>query len=363
MTKKELPPLIIGEYEYKYPIVQGGMSVDIAGVNLFLAVTKEGGLSFLGGVGLGYCSDYFRKQHKPYFEADRLALRDQLDQIRKINPGAKPAVNILCATVNYDNLVRTTVENGAKIIASGAGLPLNLPKLTADYDDVALVPIVASAQGVRIICQRWWKTDKRLPDAIVIEDPKTAGGHLGLTPKQNMDDEEFKPEIAIPESLTWLEDFLKKIGMSGVNIPIIPAGGIWGRVDIDKRLVLGASAVQMATRFVCTEECDAQLAFKQKYLEAKAEDIVIIKSPVGIPGRAIKTKFLDRVSNGEIKDGCPVSCLHDCTNQRKKGPYCIIKRLTQPNVENGIVFAGSNAWRSKERGIITVHQLFEELVS
>lgn len=359
--RKELPSFAIGEYIYKYPIVQGGMSVGVSGVGLHLAVTKEGGLSFLGGVGLGYRSDYFRKQHKSFFEADRLVLRDKLLKIREIDPDATPAVNFLCAAVGYDSLVRTAVENGAKTIASGAGLPLKLPQLTEGHPKVKIVPIVASAQGVRIICQRWWKMYRRLPDAIVIENPKTAGGHLGLTPKQDIDDEEFKPEIAIPDSLTWLEDFKKKIGMTGANTPIIAAGGIWTYEDILKVLKLGASAAQLGSRFVCTEECDAPLAFKEKYLEAKQEDIVLIKSPVGIPGRAIKTKLLDMVSEGKIKDGCPIGCLASCTNRddEEGGPYCIIRRLTEPNVENSIVFAGSNAWRSEK--IVPVHQVFEEL--
>ncbi len=365
MVENKLPPLNIGKHTYKYPIVQGGMSVDIAGVELFLAVIKEGGLSFLGGVGAGYNSDYFQKQHLPFFIADRFALRDKLHQIKESNPEADPAVNLLCAASDYDQLVITAVENGAKIIASGAGLPLNLPKLTAEHPDVAIIPIVSSVQGVRIICQRWWRNDKRLPDAIVIENPKTAGGHLGLTPKQNIDDEEFKPEIAIPESLSWLEDFKKKIGMGGANIPIIAAGGIWDRGDLDRALGLGASAVQMGTRFVCTKECDAPLAFKEKYLKAKQDDIILIKSPVGIPGRAIKTEFLEEVSRGEIEDYCVANCLSSCDLRKFGKTYCIIQalaRVAEGRVEEGVTFAGSNAWRSKEQGIIPVHQIFEELV-
>lgn len=363
ISERKFAPLIIGDREYKKPIVQGGMSVGVSEEKLFLAVTEEGGLSFLGGIGLGYRSDYFRKQHKSFFEADRLALRDKLLRIKELKPDVEPNVNLLCAVADYDNLVRTAVKYGAKMIASGAGIPRKLPELVEGDDNVKLVPIMASAQGVRIICNLWWKAYRRLPDAIVIEDPLHAGGHLGVTPKQDMNDEQFRPEIAIPESLTWLEDFLKKIHMTGANIPVIPAGGYWTKEDFYRAFDLGASAVQFGSKFVCTEECDAPLAFKQKYIDAKKEDIIVIKSPVGFPGRVIKTQLLDMVSAGKIKDGCPIGCLDSCTNrddEEERGPYCIARRLTEPDIEKSIVFAGSSAWRSEK--IVTVHDVFTELV-
>lgn len=361
-TQRRLDPLIIGEYEYEYPIVQGGMSVDISGPELFLAVTREGGLSFVGGCGSGFNSDYFQKQHLPFYLADRYALRDKLIDIRKRNPTKKPAaVNIMCAAADYIGLVRTAVENGAKIIASGAGFPFILPELIEDYPDVEPVPIVASRQGVAIICQRWWRRYKRLPRAIVVENPKKAGGHLGLTPKQNMDDEEFMSEIAIPDSLTWLKDYKEKIGMSGFDISVIPAGGIWDKEDMARMLRLGAQAVQMGTRFITTKECDAPIEFKLKYISATPEDIVIIKSPVGIPGRVLKTQFLEEVAKGEIEDYCMANCLGSCERT-----YCMIQALSRAargSIEEGIVFAGSKVWRAKEKGIIPVHQLFQELVA
>lgn len=356
MTKERLPPLKIGNYELEFPIIQGGMSVRISGAELVTAVTKCGGAGTIGGVGRGFENPEF--EEFTIFEANRLALRKELQIAKEVDPYGVWGVNILVAVRDFDELVRESVESGTKFIVAGAGLPLKLPELTADHPEVALIPIVSSVQGVRIMCERWSRGYNRLPDAIVIEAPSVAGGHLGVTPKQGIYDEDLKLENAIPASRKYLE------AHPDWHIPLIAAGGIWNRDDIDRMLKLGADGVQMATRFVCTPECEAPPQFKQKYINSTPENIVIIQSPVGIPGRAIKTRFLDEVERGKIQDHCRINCLINCGFKIDKANYCIVRALANAragDVENGIVFSGSNAYRSKEQGIVSVRQIFEEL--
>lgn len=355
MGKEELPPLKFGNYEIKNPIFQGGMSVGISGAKLATAVTRCGGAGTIGGVGRGFGL----KEYKNFtgYEADRLALRKELLKAKEMDPFGIYGVNLLSAVNDYDRLVREVIDSGAKFIVSGAGLPTNLPALTANHPEIALIPIVSSTKGVRVICEKWKHDHNRLPDAIIVEAPSTAGGHLGVTSKQGIYDENLKLENVIPESRIYLEEH-------NLNIPLIAAGGIWDRSDIDHMLKLGANAVQMATRFVCTPECEAPPQFKRKYIDSTPEDIIIIQSPVGIPGRAIETEFLDRVERGEIYDQCSISCLRKCSLRDTGELYCIIQALSNTrdgDVENGVVFAGSNAYRSKEQGIVSVRQIFDEL--
>ena len=205
----------------------------------------------------------------------------------------------------------------------------------------------------------WWKRHyNRLPDAIIIETPSAAGGHLGVTQNQKIDDEELKLEFVIPKSRKYLEK-------NNWNIPLIAAGGIWDRSDIDRMLKLGASGVQMATRFVCTRESGFSSEFKETYINSTPESIKIIESPVGnLPGRAIWTGFLDQVERGEIHDHCSVNCLTNCVCRDKREKYCIVKALVNAlngDVNHGIVFAGTNAPLAKKDGIVTVKQIFDEL--
>ena len=353
MGKEELSVLKIGDYELKVPIVQGGMSVGISGANLATAVTKCGGAGTIGGVGRGFGVKEY--QNFSTYEADRLALKKELEKAKELDPHGIYGVNLLVAVTDYEGLVRTAVDNGTKFIVSGAGLPLNLPALTADHPEIALIPIVSSLKAARIICEKWRRGYNRLPDAIIIEEPATAGGHLGATFKQDIYDSELRLDKVVPEVRKHFED-------NNFKIPIIAAGGIWDRQDIDRVLGYGASGVQMATRFVCTPECEAPAEFKQKYIDSK--ETIIIRSPVGLLGRAIRTRFLDKVENGEIEDVCSVSCLISCDLRDKVKTYCIIQALSNVrngDVENGVVFAGSNAPRSKEQGIVTVRQIFNEL--
>jgi nitronate monooxygenase len=352
MGREQLPSLRIGQYESNI-IVQGGMSVGISGAELATAVTKCGGVGTIGGVGLGFGREEYRKFNPR--EADRLALRDELQKAKDLDPYGMYGVNLLAAVTDYEELVKVAINNGTKFIVSGSALPHNLPALTANHPEIALIPIVSEARAIKVICREWKAKYDRLPDAIVIEEPATAGGHLGAK-YDHIYDENLLLKNVIPESRKCLEE-------NKWNIPLIAAGGIWDNDDINRALGYGADGVQMATRFVCTPECEAPIEFKQKYIDAK--DTIIIRSPVGLPGRAIRTKFLDKLENDEIKDKCSVDCLQSCSLRDKHEAYCIIGALSRTrkgDVENGIVFAGSNAPRSKEKGIVSVQQIFDELL-
>jgi NAD(P)H-dependent flavin oxidoreductase YrpB (nitropropane dioxygenase family) len=262
----------------------------------------------------------------------------------------------MVALSNYDDLVRTSIEEGVDIIISGAGLPLDLPKYLTPGCKTRLIPIVSSARAAALICNKWQANYNYLPDAVIVEGPK-AGGHLGFKPDQIFD-ENFTLEKLIPEVVAVVDP----IGsINGKEIPVIAAGGIYTGADIVKILKLGASGVQMGTRFVTTDECDASNEFKQAYLDAKKEDVIIIKSPVGMPGRAIKSPFLEEVLAGKRQPKtCPVNCIRTC--DISTAPYCIIASLTSAlrgNFRRGYAFAGSNVWRTNK--IIPVKELMDTI--
>lgn len=306
-----LPTLRIGKYEIQYPIIQGGMGVGISWENLAGNVSKNGCLGVVSSVGTGYrYPNYVKlKDGRPVgskYIHNKEALTRIIKDAKEIAGGEKAVigVNILCAITDYDRVVRDSIEAGANIIISGAGLPLRLPEY-AEGSDVALVPIVSSARALRVICKHWKKKYNRLPDAVVLEGP-LSGGHQGI-PYEDC----FKPEYQL-ENL--LPEVLKERDMWG-DFPVIVAGGIWSKEDIEWYISQGAAGVQMGTRFVGTYECDASMEFKKVIINAKKEDIVLLKSPVGYPARGIVTKLIKDIENGtapEVKciSNCVVPCNH-----------------------------------------------------
>jgi nitronate monooxygenase len=263
----------------------------------------------------------------------------------------------MVALSNFDLLARAAIEEGIDIIFAGAGLPMSLPQHLKANSKTKLVPIVSSARAVGLICKRWLHRYDYLPDAIVVEGPQ-AGGHLGFKIEQIED-----PEFALDKLLTAvLEEVLPISQHYGKPIPVIVGGGVYTGSDIMKYLRMGASGVQMGTRFVATDECDADAAFKQAYLEATVEELVIIKSPVGMPARAIRNKYLDDVESGKKHPyKCPYHCIITC--DYKNSPYCIAHALIsaqQGYMHNGFAFAGANAHRVNE--IVPVKKLVESLV-
>ncbi len=333
-------------------IIQGGMGVGISLSGLASAVANEGGVGVISAAGLGMLH---KDPSQDYLSNCISGLRHEIRESRRKTNGII-GVNIMVALTNYDDLVRTSVEEGIDIVISGAGLPLDLPKYLTPGCKTRLVPIVSSARAAALICNKWLANYNYLPDAVIVEGPK-AGGHLGFKLDQIFD-ENYALERLIPEVVAVVNE----IGLiNGKNIPVIAAGGIYSGADIVKILKLGASGVQMGTRFVTTNECDASEEFKQAYLSAKKEDVTIIKSPVGMPGRAIKSQFLEEVLAGKRQPKtCPVNCIRTC--DINTAPYCIIASLTSAlrgNFRRGYAFAGSNVWRTNK--IIPVKELMNTI--
>ncbi|MGE5655972.1 MAG: NAD(P)H-dependent flavin oxidoreductase [Actinomycetota bacterium] len=361
-----LPSLQIGQHIARYPIIQGGMGIRISGAHLAAAVANAGGIGIISAVALGLNSPYFditqpngRKRREQFFEANRLALIDEIQMARSLSPVGILGINAMVAAQDYETLVRTAAEQGVNLIISGAGLPLQLPEYTAEYPEVALVPIVSSARAARIICRKWERQFGRLPDAFVVENPNSAGGHLGAK-SEELGDRAFEAEQVIPELVAYLQ---QEVGQS---IPVIAAGGVWDRADIDQMLALGASGVQIGTRFITTDECDADIRYKEFHLHAQPEDVVIISSPVGMPGRALRNAFVEKVSAGvsDLEKRCLFNCLHTCKCRDEQQYFCIIQVLDKAargDIENGLVFSGSNAGRADR--MMPVAELMAELIA
>ena len=347
-----MKPLKIGKYTIEKPIVQGGMGVGISWDKLAGTVSKEGGLGVVSAVGTGYYEDgkYSDKMsrngrpveaHNFYNSKGTTAI---IKNARKIC-GDKPlAANILYASCDYGNIVKDVCEAGIDIIITGAGLPTNMPEFAADYPDVALIPIVSSAKALKIICKRWKRYNK-IPDAIIVEGPKS-GGHQGFTYEQ-CTQEEYQLENILPSII----EEAKKWG----DFPIIAAGGIWDKNDIDDIIESGCDGVQMATRFIGTHECDAHINLKNVLINAKESDIQLIKSPVGLPARGVITNLQKSIEAGTApKIACASNCVAPCHRgeEAKAVGYCIADSLSDAykgNLDTGLFFTGAN--RSEERRV------------
>jgi nitronate monooxygenase len=355
-------PLQIGKYTIDIPIVQGGMGVGISWDKLAGNVSLEGGLGVISAVGTGY---YEQKHYSQKLVAGRpldvqnfyskTGLMKIVENARKIC-GDKPlAANILYAINDYGRVVRDACEAGIDIIITGAGLPTNMPEFTEGYPDVALVPIVSSPKALTIICKRWEKRYNRLPDAVILEGPKS-GGHQGFTYEQC-----FMEEYQLENLVKPVVEEAAKWG----NIPVIAAGGIWDKKDIEAMMELGAQGVQMGTRFIGTHECDAHENMKQILLQSKEDDIKLMKSPVGYPARGVHTNLTDLVAT---RSGPDIKCISNCVAPCNRGieakevGFCIADRLSdayEGNVEFGLFFSGSNGYRLNE--IISVKELMKKL--
>lgn len=323
----------IGNIEIKLPIIQGGMGVGVSLSGLASAVANEGGIGVISCAGLGL----LYKGHGNFIQNSIWGLKEELRLARKKTKGII-GVNIMVALSNFADMARTAIAEKVDIIFSGAGLPLDLPSFQTPESKTKLVPIVSSARAAKLICDKWYHNYNYLPDAIVVEGPK-AGGHLGFKQEQ-LTDESYSLEQILPEVIKSVALY-KEVK----TIPVIAAGGIACGKDIYHFMEMGASAVQMGSIFVTTYECDASEAFKQVYITAQKDDLQIIKSPVGMPGRAIKGEFLNRVTAGlEVPKKCFAHCIKNC--DYTKSPYCIMKALfcaAKGNMKKGYAFAGINA--------------------
>ena len=345
--------LNIGNLSIPVPIIQGGMGVGISLSGLASAVANEGGVGVISAAGLGVL---YKNLSKNYLEASILGLKEELRKAREKSKGVI-GVNVMVALSNFADLVKTAIAEKADIIFAGAGMPLNLPSFLQKDSVTKLVPIVSSGRAAKLICEKWQSIYNYLPDALVVEGPK-AGGHLGFKDEQ-INDEHYKLENILPEVLVEVREIEAKYQR---KIPVIVAGGIYSGEDIRNFMEMGADGVQMGTRFVTTIECDASDVFKQTYLNAHEEDIQIIRSPVGMPGRAIFSNFIQKIKEGAKQPKvCPFHCIKTC--DISKSPYCIITALYNAfkgNMENGYAFAGANAFKATQ--IMSVKDTFRSLL-
>ncbi len=346
--------LKIGNLTARLPIIQGGMGVGISMSSLASAVANEGGIGVISCAGIGLI---YRHAAKDYMEACIIGLREEIRKAREKTSGLI-GVNIMMALTNFSDMVKTAIAEKVDVIFAGAGLPLDLPNYRTPDCVTKLVPIVSSARAAKIICEKWKTLYDYLPDLVVVEGPK-AGGHLGFKTGQ-IDDPEFAIEKLIPAVVSEVAVFEKQYNQ---EIPVIAAGGIYTGEDIYKMMQLGAKGVQIASRFVTTFECDADDRFKQTYIDASEDQVEIIQSPVGMPGRALQGEFLEKVKQGLMAPkSCPYNCLRTC--DYTKVPYCIILALYNSykgDLKKGYAFAGSNAYRATK--ITSVKEIMDELVT
>jgi nitronate monooxygenase len=341
------------------PIVQGGMGVGISAHRLAGHVASEGAVGTLSSVDL--------RRHHPDLMAQTAKSRDK-ELINRVNllaldreiRGARDiaqgrgliAVNIMRAVSEYTANVRQSCESGAEAIVVGAGLPLDLPDLTAAYPDVALIPILSDSRGIAIVLKKWLRKS-RLPDAIVIEHPRFAGGHLGAAKIADLEDPRFDFPRVLEETFAVFE----QLGIKREQVPLIPAGGIYTPAQVHELFQLGASAVQIGTPFAVTQESDAHPNFKRVLAEAKPEDIVTFMSVAGLPARAVKTPWLDKYmvklpvlqSRAGARTDCTLAfdCLEQCglrDGVARFGQFCIDHHLAAAlagDVERGLFFRGA----------------------
>ena len=371
-------PLVIGDLKIEKPVIQGGMGVGISLHRLAGAVAKAGGMGLISTAQIGFREPDFKTN---FVEANLRAIRNEFKKAREIAPEGAIGFNIMVATKHYDMWVKEAVKAGADAIISGAGLPVSLPEYAeAAYEEMKavgkkllrrtkLAPIVSTAKAAMVICKMWDRKYHRVPDFVVVEGP-LAGGHLGFTKEQlaqygadSTDVETSYDQAAYDEEVKAIMKVVKGYeDKYETHIPVVTAGGIYTHEDVKHQFELGAEGVQVATRFVTTRECDAPDAYKQTYIEASKEDIVITQSPVGMPGRAILNPFLKKIKEGErsaIKS-C-FQCLEHC--DIKTIPYCITRALVnaaEGDEDAALLFCGSNAFRSDR--IETVEEVMNALL-
>lgn len=345
----------IGNKKSKYPIIQGGMGVGISMHKLAGNVSKEGGIGIISTADIGYQEEDFNTNP---LEANLRAIGKEIKKAREIAGEDKIlGVNIMVALNDYKEIVKECVKNKIDLIISGAGIPKELPEYIQG-SNTKIAPIVSSLRCCELIVKHWIKKYNYIPDMIVIEGPE-AGGHLGFKKEELCQENKPKLEEIAKDILNYVKKIEKEYN---VKIPVIVAGGIWDNQDINKYLKLGVSGVQMATRFVATYECDASDSFKQAYINANKEDIKIINSPVGMPGRAIYNNFIKQTENEKCKIDKCYKCIKTCNVLNT--PYCITKALVNAvkgNLDNALIFCGSNVDKIKE--MVSVHELIQELVN
>lgn len=345
----------IRNFTLEKPIIQGGMGIGVSLGNLAGNVAKCGGMGIISTVNAGYREPDFNKTP---VVANLRALDAEIKKALQISEGnGMIGVNIMVAVNHYEETVKAAIDAGVQAIISGAGLPTELPAYVGDAD-IAIAPIVSSGKAAKLICKHWDKKYSRIPDFIVIEGPD-AGGHLGYKKEEILSNTANSPFETLPEVMDAMKEFEEKYEKI---IPIFIGGGIFDSNDVKKALAKGAAGVQIGTRFIATKECDASQTYKDMIINANKDDAVIVVSPVGLPGRALRTQLIKNLENGiklnpEICNDCLKTCPHG-----KNAPYCISRALVAAvtgDVENGLFFCGSNVGRVNK--MTTVKELIDEL--
>ena len=351
----EIKPLVISDKTADIPIVQGGMGIGISLHNLAGAVAKDGGVGIISAAQIGFNEPDFDKDP---FAANLRAIKKEYDMAREISPDGVIGFNIMVAMNHYEDYVREAAKSGADIIISGAGLPVDLPSYVKGYD-TKIAPIVSSVKAANIVLKLWDRKYKRTADMVVIEGAY-AGGHLGFHFEEieNFDDKDYEEEIK--KIISLVREYENKYNK---KIPVVLAGGMTSKEDLLNAYKLGADGIQVGTRFVTTKECDADIKYKEAYINAEEKDIKIIKSPVGMPGRAIFNKAMRVVKrDGKI----PLKSCHQCIKNcdRSSIPYCITELLinaAKGDVDNGLIFCGAKCY--KQNKIETVKDVIDSFIS
>jgi NAD(P)H-dependent flavin oxidoreductase YrpB (nitropropane dioxygenase family) len=350
--------LIIGDLKVKVPIIQGGMGVAISLSQLASAVANQGGIGVISAAGIGFTQPDYQRNFQ---EANRRALRLEIQKARSLTKGVL-GVNLMVALTDYDEFLKIAIDEKIDIVFLGAGLPLKMPDFIVQHGfsniKTKFAVKVSSPKAAKVIFNYWSQKFNHIPDAIVVEGP-LAGGHLGFT-RQELADNEIPLEQLIRETVEMVKSFETQFGK---KVPVIAAGGIYTGADMYHIMKAGAAAVKLGTRFVTTHECDADIAFKMSYVNSSKEDITIINSPVGLPGRVIRNEFVNQIERGEVKPfKCPWKCLKTCNF--KEVSYCISQTLhnsARGMMNDGFAFAGANAYRATK--IESVKDVFDDLIS
>lgn len=346
----KLPSLKIRHLETVYPVIQAGMGVRVGSAELSAATINLGGYGTIASVGLGD----IEKSKTDFVNESNRVLAAEIKEARRLSGNKKAlGVNVMVALSNYEEIIRTSVKEGIDFIISGAGLPLPLPEYVGDAD-VALIPVISSGRALEIILKAWQRKYSRQPDAVIVEGP-LCGGHLGFSHEQL----EHPEECSLDKLLIEAKEVLAKYNC---NVPVLAAGEIASREDIERMLKLGYDGVQIGTFFIGTEEAGMDRKSKEYFVSAKAEDVVIIKSPVGLPVRVLKSPLVRRVLEGKTRESfvCPYRCLRTCNP--KKVPFCIAKALLATwsgDIENALFMTGCNVDAVKE--IIPLKKFFDTL--
>ncbi|MCB5286391.1 MAG: nitronate monooxygenase family protein [Candidatus Cloacimonetes bacterium] len=343
----------IGELKIKVPIIQGGMGIGVSLSGLAIAVANAGGVGTISAVAPGFREPDFLTNFR---EANMRALANEIRKAREKTKGVL-AVNIMVALTNFADMVRTAIQEKIDLIISGAGLALNLPEYRPAGSKTKLVPIVSTDRALNIIIRKWLKGYDCLPDAVVLESPYS-GGHQGVK-LDEVGQDEFNLDQQLPKVLSLLAGYEKQYNQ---KIPVFVAGGVQTGADIRKYVELGAAGAQIGTRFITTHECDATQEFKNEYLKVSSpEDIVVIQSPVGLPLRVLKTKFVKEIMDGEKKPiACYYKCLHTCDYHKVQ--FCIAQALINAQsglIDEGVCCSGVNGYLNNE--IISVHELMQKI--